>query len=175
VQEGNTMRSLTVPVLTVALISAAGCGGSSSDKTTALSTATTQVVDAGGAPPAELLRSYTTTLTKADTKAEASKDLRDQYPWKLTITKDGGVNNSPTVTMTAPPSNVLESSTVAVSGNTLALTGEECAQASGGYTTVTSTYTWKLDGKTLHLTTAEPGCPDKVAQTILTSEPWKKS
>jgi hypothetical protein len=39
---------------------------------------------------------------------------------------------------------------------------------------VTSTYGWKLDGNMLRLTTLKKGCPDKVAQTILTSQPWKK-
>jgi hypothetical protein len=39
---------------------------------------------------------------------------------------------------------------------------------------VTSAYRWKLEGRALTLTTVKEGCPDKVAETILTSEPWKK-
>jgi hypothetical protein len=40
---------------------------------------------------------------------------------------------------------------------------------------VSSAYRWDLQGNTLHLITTKPGCPDKVAQTILASEPWTRS
>jgi hypothetical protein len=51
----------------------------------------------------------------------------------MKITKDGGVDNAPTLTIIKPPSDVLGCSTLSVAGNTLTLTGQECAQASGGY------------------------------------------
>lgn len=169
------MRSLMIPVLAAAMIVAAACGGSSSDRTTAASTAaTTRAAKTGGAPPIQLLGNYTTTLTKADVGSNKAPELQGQYKWKVKVTKDGGVNNAPTLTVIKPPSEVLESSTLSVSGDTLTLTGEECAQPTGGYKIISSAYTWKLDGTTLRLTTAKPGCPDKVAETILTSEPWEK-
>jgi hypothetical protein len=37
-----------------------------------------------------------------------------------------------------------------------------------------SAYRWQLQGNTLRLTLTKTGCPDKVAQTILASEPWKR-
>jgi len=170
-----TVRVLTILVLAAALAAGIGCGSDSNKPATDASTTPTATTAAGGAPPAELLGSYTASLTKADTASSKAPELQGQDQWKMKITKDGGVDNAPTLTIINPPSDVLESSTLSVAGNTLTLTGQECAQASGGYKIVSSSYTWKLDGKTLRLTTAKPGCPDKVAETILTSEPWKQS
>jgi hypothetical protein len=34
-------------------------------------------------------------------------------------------------------------------------------------------YSWKLDGSTLRLATVKNQCPDRVAQTILTSRPGR--
>jgi hypothetical protein len=53
-------------------------------------------------------------------------------------------------------------------------THEECAPSGGSYTFVASAYRWQLQGNTLRLTLTKPGCPDKVAQAILASEPWKR-
>ncbi len=64
---------------------------------------------------------------------------------------------------------------MAVSGDTIKLTGQECEKAGGGYKIVSSTYRWKLDGPGLRLTAVATACPDKIAETILSSEPWKRS
>jgi hypothetical protein len=39
---------------------------------------------------------------------------------------------------------------------------------------VASAYRWKLEGDSLRFTTTKPGCPDKVAQTILATERWTR-
>jgi hypothetical protein len=63
---------------------------------------------------------------------------------------------------------------MAVTGDKLELTGEECAQTMGD-SIVSSSYTWKAEGDTLRLTAVKHGCADKVAETILSAEPWKRS
>ena len=168
------MRFLTILVTAAGLAAGLGCGSDANMPATSASTTKTAMTAAGGPPPAELLGSYTTRLTKADTAGSKAPELQDQDQWKMKITKDGGVGNAPTLTIVRPPSDVLESSTLSVAGSTLTLTNQECAQPSGGYTIVSSSYTWKLDRKTLRLTTAKPGCPDQVAETILTSGPWRR-
>jgi len=60
-------------------------------------------------------------------------------------------------------------------GDELRLSDEECASPSGGDTFVKSTYRWKLLGTTLRLTTVKSGCPDKVAETILTAHALRRS
>jgi hypothetical protein len=103
-------------------------------------------------------------------------DLLDgEYRWTLRITKDGGPDNAPALTIVNPPDDVLESSAIAVSGDTIELMREECEKPSGGYALVTSSYLWKVDGSRLTLTPVKNGCPDKIALTILRSEPWARS
>ena len=155
-------------VLVVPLAAAAGCGGDDSSEDAA-ATAT-------AGPPAELLGTYTTTLKAADVPAKPPPELADQRRWRLKITKDGGPDDGPALTILRPPSDALESSKLSTSGDVLTLSDEECAPTdpAGQYTLVTSSYRWALDGDTLRLETVKSGCTDKVVQTILTAEPWKK-
>ena len=62
---------------------------------------------------------------------------------------------------------------LAVAGDQLKLTREECAPA--GDKLVSSSYTWKAEGDSLRLTAVKHGCADKVAETILSAEPWKRT
>ena len=62
---------------------------------------------------------------------------------------------------------------MAVTGDELKLTGEECARRWA--TRVSSSYAWKAEGDSLRLTVVKHGCADKVAETILSAEPWKRS
>ena len=167
-------RLRTLPLmLVIAGLLAAGCGGGESD-----SAAPAKAKKASPAPPpAALIGTYTTTLSKADIPTPTPPELRDQRRWIVRITKDGGVDNAPALTILMPPSEPLESSTLSVSGDTLTLSREECAPTdpSGKYTLVNSAYRYELDGDMLRLTTVKPGCPDKVAQTILTAGPLKRS
>lgn len=145
-------------------------------QTTAASSPTPQSVKAGAPPPVELLGTYATTLKRADVPAEPPPELDGQRVWLMKITKDGGPDNAPSLAIIRPPSDELETPRVSASADTLTLSNEECAPSdpSGQYTFVTSAYRWKLDGNTLRLTTLKKGCPDEVAETILTSQPWKK-
>jgi hypothetical protein len=165
------MRSLPGLALAVSILALAGCGDDPSPKpATSAGSAKTPAP-----PPAELLGTYATTLRKADVPAGAPPELADQRAWLVKITRNG-VDDGPSLAILRPPSDTLEVSKLSVSAGTLTLSNEECAPSdpSGTETFVTSTYRWKLEGRKLRLTTVKAGCPDKVAQTILTSEPWKK-
>jgi hypothetical protein len=155
-------------VLALAVAAAAGCGGGGGGSSSSTS--------AGGPPPAELVGTYTTTLKASDIPKPAPDELKGgAYDWKLEIAKSGGIDNAPNLTIASPAGGALESPTLSVAGDTLNLTHEECAPSGGSYTFVASAYRWQLSGKTLTLTLTTPGCPDKVAQTILASEPWTRS
>jgi hypothetical protein len=159
------MRRCLLAVVAVTLV---GCGGDEA----ATPTATPAAKDAG--PPAELLGTYTTRLKSTDVPSPAPPELDGQYRWTLRITKDGGPDDKPALTIVRTPDDVLESSAMAATGDVLKLTGEECAQKSGD-TIVSSSYRWKREGDSLRLTVVQHGCADKVAETILTAEPWKRS
>jgi hypothetical protein len=167
-------KSLPILVaLTGFLTAACGTGGSPSAGTSARSAPRSETKDAR--PPDALLGTYTKTLKNSDVPAPTPPELRGQHRWTLKITKGGGIDNAPTLTIIRPPSDVLESSTLSVSGDRLTLSNEECARTSGGSTIVTSAYRWTLKGSTLRFTTTKPGCPDKVAQTILAGAPWTRT
>jgi len=166
------MRPILVSTAALAL-AGLGCGGDD-EKASSSSSAATTTPQAVAPPPAELLGTYTTTLKRSDVPEPAPPELDGQYRWTLRITKDGGPDDKPALTIVKPPDDVLESSPMAVTGDTLKLSGEECAASMSG-TGVTSSYTWKAEGDSLRLTTVKHGCADKVAETILSAEPWKRS
>src|SRR5215210_5481522 len=169
------MRSRTVLILALALIGPAGCG-EDAEPEPAATASPTQRGKTGEPPPSELLGAYATTLKDADVPAKAPPELAGQRKWLMRITKDGGPDNAPALTILRPPSDPLESSRLSTSAGTLTLHREECAPTDPGgqYTLVTSSYQWKLTGRTLRVTTVKAGCPDKVADTILTARPWTK-
>jgi hypothetical protein len=161
-------KGLAAFALALAGLIAAGCGGGGGGQTS---------TKAGGPPPASLVGTYTTTLKRSDLPKPVPPEFTAGYRWKLEIAKSGGIDNAPNLTINSLPSTggcCLESPTLSVSGDTLNLTHETCEEKASGYTFVSSAYRWKLSGKTLRLTLTKPGCPDKVAQTILASEPWRR-
>jgi hypothetical protein len=161
------MRPIPISAAALAL-AGLGCGGGDQAPS---SKATPQ---AAATPPAELLGTYTTTLKRSDVPKPAPPELDGQYRWTLRITKDGGPDDKPALTIVKPPDDVLESSAMAVTGGELQLTGEECAQDTGD-SIVSSSYRWKAEGDSLRLTAVKHGCADKVAETILGAEPWKRA
>jgi len=166
------MRPILISTAALAL-AGLGCGGDD-EKTSSPSSAGTATPQAVAPPPAELLGTYTTTLKRSDVPDPAPPELDGQFRWTLRITKDGGPDDKPALTIVKPPDDVLESSAMAVTGDKLELTGEECAQTMGD-SIVSSSYTWKAEGDRLRLTAVKHGCADKVAETILSAEPWKRA
>lgn len=171
----NGRAGPAVAACVAAVLLAAGCGGDSGvGKAGSSSTSTPATGAAGGPPPAQLVGTWSVTLAKADLPANPPPELGN-LAWALKMTTNGGIGNAPALTILTAKGDQLETSNLSVSGDTLTLSHEECAQPSGGYRLVTSEYRWKVLGKALVLTTVKAGCPDKVASTILGSRPWKRS
>jgi hypothetical protein len=68
---------------------------------------------------------------------------------------------------------VLEAPDFAVFGGQIVLKHEECA-AGGTEHFYDNAYRFARSGKKLTFTKLRNGCPDRVAETVLTSEPWAK-
>jgi hypothetical protein len=66
----------------------------------------------------------------------------------------------------------LEDPGFSVDGDSIVLQDEECASESGGYEYYDNEYRYELQGDSLSFTTVTNSCPDEVAETILTSQPW---
>jgi hypothetical protein len=170
----NARPILAVSLATAGMV-ATGCGGASHAKPSgapaqAASTNPTKAAP----PPAELVGQYTTTLKKSDLPADTPVELGGRYGYLMTVRKDGGVDDAPTlgVVIASPRSDAFIRGGLSVSGATLTLTDEACAVEPVGV--VNSTYGWKLTGTMLRITTVKDGCTDKVFDSILTSRPWKK-
>lgn len=94
--------------------------------------------------------------------------------WKLTITNSGGVSGGRAFTLANAKLGELESSSFVVQGDKILLHGEEC-DAGGTQSLYDNEYGYTLVGQTLRFTTVTNRCSDRVASTILTSEPWTKT
>jgi hypothetical protein len=151
------MRTLLGLILVAGTIALPGCGGGGSSNE--------------GVPP-ELLGMYTTTVEQGDVPASAGPELIPGT-WKLVIGASGGPSGGPVLALKDPENATLEAPDLAVDGDRLKLTNEECAQQTG-YVFYENEYSWKLDGSTLTVTTVKNQCPDRVAETILTSHPWTR-
>jgi hypothetical protein len=131
------MRPAATLALTalVAAIATGGCGGDSGETS--------------GAPPAELVGTYTTTLQASDVAGDNAPELSaaDGSDWTLRIGTDGGADDGPFLAIDSEDGDNLEAPTLEVDGDRVLLHNEECAHLGGGY---------------------------RVAQTILTSRPWTK-
>jgi hypothetical protein len=125
--------------------------------------------------PEELLGSYETTLKRSDLPPSPPGELTGgSMSWELTIAKSGGVNNGPVFAIANADAGSLEGPAFSVNGDHIVLHREECA-AGGDEHFYDNKYSYKLTGKTLVLKKVKNLCPDKVALTVLTSEPWTKS
>jgi hypothetical protein len=141
----------------VCVLALAGCAGGSSS---------------GDSVPSELVGTYTTTLEQSDIPANAPPEL-EAGEWELVIATSGAPDGGPALAINHPTKGNLEAPGLTVDGDTLKLEQEECAQKLG-YVFYDNEYSWKLDGSTLTITTVNNQCPDRVAETILTSHPWTK-
>jgi hypothetical protein len=68
----------------------------------------------------------------------------------------------------------LEGPALEVRGDRLLLKQEECA-AGGEITFYDNEYAYEVSDETLTITTVSNQCPDRVAETVLTSQPWRKA
>jgi hypothetical protein len=153
-------RSSSMPLaaaLALALSVLGGCGGGS---------------DADDGVPAELVGRYTTTLQASDIPANSAPELTSGE-WELVIATAGAADGGPQLAINHPAEGNLEGPGLTVDGDRFVLEEEECAQETG-YVFYDNEYSWKLSGSTLTLATVKNDCPDRVAETILTSRPWAK-
>jgi hypothetical protein len=155
---------------------AAACGGSSSSTPAESNeSGAPRSTTASAAIPAELLGTWSTTLKAADLPANAPPELTNAATeWQLQIAETGGTNNGPVLSIVSPELGQLEGPALEVDGNQLKLLQEECA-ASGETQFFDNAYSYDVEGDTLRITTVTNQCADRVAETILTSEPWKKT
>jgi hypothetical protein len=140
-------------VLALAL---SACGGSSSDE----------------GVPQELVGTYTTTLEASDIPANSAPEL-EAGPWNLAIGELEGADAGSFLAIDHPTNGTLEEPGLTIDGDVLKLNDEECAQTTG-YAFYDNEYRFELSGSTLTLTTVKNECPDRVAETILTSNAWTK-
>jgi hypothetical protein len=157
-------------VIAVALMVTTGCG--SDDDSEKSETASSE--RAAGRVPGELLGTYTTELKRSDLPPNPPPELTGgSMAWKLTIANSGGVDNGRVFAIASAEGESLEGPSFSVKGDRILLHREECA-AGGAEHFYENEYRYKLSGKTLVLTKVKNACPDQVALTILTSEPWTK-
>jgi hypothetical protein len=151
------MTSARLCILGLLLVFAlSGCGGSDSEE---------------GVPP-ELVGTYTTTLEEGDIPPNPAPEL-EPGAWRLVIATTGAADGGPVLAIEHPEKGHLEGPGLRVDGDRFLLEEEECAQDTG-YVFYDNEYSWTLTGSTLTLTTVKNECPDRVAETILTSQPWTK-
>jgi hypothetical protein len=155
-------------------LSASACGGSGTPTAgTATSAGTGSEASIAGAIPSELLGTWATTLKAADIPANAPEELKNAATkWQLVIAQTGGTDNGPVLSIVNPELGQLEGPTLQVQGNQLKLLQEECAAS--GEQFFDNAYSYQVQGGTLRITTVQNQCADRVAETILTSEPWTK-
>jgi hypothetical protein len=153
----NLVRSLVLLVAagTLALV-VGGCGGSDSEE----------------GVPSELAGTYVTTLAASDLPANAPPEL-EAGRWELAIGALEGADKGSFLAINHPTEGTLEEPELTVDGDVLQLNDEECAQETG-YVFYDNEYSWSLEGSTLTLATVKNDCPDRVAETILTSNAWTK-
>jgi hypothetical protein len=149
----------------VALL-AGGCGSSNK------SSSANKSIPSGPAP-ASLVGTYTATLTKRDLASNRAPELAVSPKWQLTIANTGGSGSGHVLTLKNKTAGALEAPDFGVSGNRILLRHEECA-AGGAEHFYDNEYRVSQTGKTLRFTKVRNSCPDRVAETVLTSEAWTK-
>jgi hypothetical protein len=91
----------------------------------------------------------------------------------LTIANSGGSGSGHALTLKNKTAGALEAPDFEVSGDRIVLKHEECA-AGGTDHFYDNEYRFVRAGKTLRFTKVRNSCPDRVAETVLTSEQWTK-
>jgi hypothetical protein len=137
-------------------------------------TTTTGAADEGSVPD-ELIGTWTTTLAPKDIPSGAPPELTDGgRQWRLEIAETGGPDGGPVLSILSAEMGHLEGPALEVRGDRLLLKQEECA-AGGEITFYDNEYAYEVSDETLTITTVSNQCPDRVAETVLTSQPWRKA
>jgi hypothetical protein len=116
-------------------------------------------------------------LKPSDVPRSPPPELTDHAKhWTMKVVTSGGPSGGPALVLINDALGSLEQPDLEVNGSHFVLRHEECASTSGPapYTYVSSEYSWSLVGDELGISTIRIGCPDHVASTLLTAEPWQK-
>lgn len=161
---------LTVPLLALALAPAA-CGGSGEQAPT---TTTVARAPAAQAPkiPTDLLGTWTTTRRAGDLPAK----FRLANPFHVRIAPKGGVDDGPSFAI-ADGEQTLEGEVTSpvFAGDTVTLRQEGCFTEGVGYRFRDNVYRYTLSGDTLRFTVVRNACPDRFAESILTSRTFRRA
>jgi hypothetical protein len=170
------MRLWTVVAVALIALVAAGCGGGEKKEKPAIPAETpvndppVQAKKSGASQ--ELLGQYEVKLPKSDLPKDAPEELTEgSETWTVTIADTGGPGDGPAFTIANDQLGPLESSNFEVKGDRILLHEEECAQTGEP---VESEYSYELKDDELTFSDPKETCPDKVAETILTSGPLTK-
>jgi hypothetical protein len=158
----------SLAVVAVSVGFASGCG--SSDKSSSGTVTSSSAV--GPAPP-NLVGTYATTLTKTDLAKNKAPELSESPAWQLTVTNSGGSGSGHALVLKNKTAGVLEAPDFAVTGEQIVLKHEECATG-GTEHFYDNAYRFARSGKKLRFTKVRNGCQDRVAETVLTAEPWTR-
>jgi hypothetical protein len=163
------IRGHLMAIGVVALIGVGGCGSGDDPETSSKA----PPKSAEQRAPDKLLGTYTTKLKRSDLPPNPPDELtHGSMRWTLTIANSGGVDDGPVFAIANSEAGSLENPSFGIQGDLILLHREECAAGSKPF--YENTYRYKLSGKSLSLTKVKNSCPDDVALTILTSEPWTK-
>ena len=125
--------------------------------------------------PEQLIGTWKTTLAPKDIPAGAPPELTDGgREWELVIAETGAPDGGPVLSIASAEEGHLEGPALEVEDDRLLLKQEECA-AGGTTKFYDNEYAYKVSGETLTITTVSNQCADRVAETILTSQSWRKA
>jgi hypothetical protein len=153
------------------LLAVSGCGSGGEKHTTAKAP-----TPAGGPAPAQLAGNWTMTLRASQLPPNPPPELKDAVGRRSTlhIANSGGIDNGRTLALGASGRDALENSAFGVQGDRILLHREIC-EAGGSTRFYENAYRWQVSGRRLTFTTVTNRCPDRVAVTLLTANPWTRA
>jgi hypothetical protein len=169
-------RHLAIPALVALALVPAACGSSddssSSSKPAAAPAPAPATPAASTTPiPKELTGTWVTRLRKSD----APPKLALNNPFSVTISSKGGVNNAAVFQISDGDEPLEgESSLPRFSGDQVTLAQEGCFVDGSGYKFYDNVYRYKVSGDTLRFTVVKNSCPDRHAESILTSRVFRR-
>lgn len=164
--QNRTMSAGLVGIAALAL-AIAGCGSSSSS-----SSSSKPKDDLGGAAPASLVGTFSTTIDRSDAAGAPKPEELPIGPWTLVIGNSGGPDNSRALGVGNGDTDRVVYR-FGVKGNVLSI---RCNDDQGLPSAGSQSYLWSTDGTKLTLKPRSAGCKsgDLNNPVILSSHPWLK-
>jgi hypothetical protein len=168
-------RHLTIPALVALALVPAACGSSDDSSTSTPAAARTPAPATPAASttpiPKALMGTWHTRLRQSD----APPKFLLRNPFSVTIAPKGGVNDAPVFQISDGAEAIEgESSIPRFAGDQVTLRQEGCLVEGSGYKFYDNVYRYKVSGDTLRFTVVKNSCPDRYAESILTSRTFKR-